>query len=87
MQRKIFSVRSKGWFDYSRKTDGKLNIRIQGRAANNTEILHTEKLPELIKEKKTSVLTRFLMAMKQGGRLKKMRLPWIHLQDVGSSTY
>lgn len=86
MQTKIFSARNKGWFDYSEKTDGKLNIRIQGRAANNTEILHTEKLAELIKEKDASVLTRLLMVMKRG-RLKKMWLPWIHLLDVGSSTY
>lgn len=52
MQREIFSARSKGWFDFSRKIDGgKLSIRIEGEAANNTEILHVEKLAELTKEK------------------------------------
>lgn len=50
------------------------------------EILHTEKLAELIKEKKASVLTRFLMAMKRG-RLRKCGCHGSIFPDVGSSTY
>lgn len=52
MQRKIFSARSKGWFDCSRKTGGKLIIRVQGEATNNMEISHMEKLVELMKAKR-----------------------------------
>lgn len=55
MQREVFSARSKGWFDFSRKTDGgKLSIRIEGEAVINMEILHVEKLAELTKEKVTA---------------------------------